>query len=62
MWIVILFQIMDSRHWILPLVWSLCRLVTDDWALETGVVSLVGGVIVVGVWGVVYVVGDEIGK
>ena len=27
-----------------------------------GVVSLVGGVIVVGVWGVVYVVGDEIDK
>ena len=27
-----------------------------------GVVSLVGGVIVVGVWGVVYVVGDEISK
>ena len=27
-----------------------------------GVVSLVGSVIVVRVWGVVYVVGDEIGK
>ena len=27
-----------------------------------GVVSLVGGVIVIGVWGVVYVVGDKISK